>query len=100
EIVQREQFLGFGNGAGRGNIIAFVTQLLLEVLSDNQVVFQNDDLFNGHRPLVIPRMSAWWEAFFLCCRLKVAGLALSASVSLNLQPATCNSCNCFRLPKP
>src|SRR5688572_3807697 len=49
EVVFGKKFLGFGDRGRGGDIITAISLLLLQTFSDDQVVFQDDDLFDGHR---------------------------------------------------
>ena len=46
--VPGHQFPGAGNGVGGGDIVALLPQLLLEVATNNLVVFKDNDFFNRH----------------------------------------------------
>jgi len=48
ERVLGEDFMGAGDGAGGGDVIAALAQLVFEVFPDDGVVFENDDFFQGH----------------------------------------------------
>src|SRR6185312_877666 len=56
EIVLAEQFGGGGDGGDGGDIVAPAAQALFEVIANDQIVFQNNNFFDGHR-------SAWDVAF-------------------------------------
>src|SRR5581483_2127235 len=48
EGVFGEEFVRAGDGAGGGDVVAALAELLLEVFATDQVVFEHDDFFNGH----------------------------------------------------
>ena len=48
EGVLVHQFVGASDRARGGNVVAPLTQLLLQILADDQVVLKHDDFFNGH----------------------------------------------------
>ena len=48
ERVPGEQFLGGGDGARRGDLVAPLPQLLLEVLANDEVILKDDDFFDWH----------------------------------------------------
>ena len=48
EGVPGERFAGGGERVGGGNVVTLLAQELFKISPDDQVVFENEDFFNGH----------------------------------------------------